>query len=560
MPLGNHQKQTVIIAAGITAISLAAMAVASGDSRVAGLIKNTLFLSSIVAAISVMLGGITAALLVRTDVPFRNTFLFLIGSMLFLPLYLQASAWDAGFGLTGWYTASTESATSGSGQVIKPILGGWNAVVWIHTLAALPWTVLLLTIGFLQVPKAVEELALLNATGLQVIRRVTFPLVCPSLLAAFVWISVTVAGEMTVTDMYRVRTYAEEIYLGFSLTSFKQAAANSASESATTPAAMLSSQGPLSGVTNGVVVTSLICLGLIATLLFVPLTRAAGIGKPLIFTLRRTRWLAMLGFALLIVGLAGVPLFNLIYKAGLQLEVSNSVPVRCWSLSRFAEVILAVPSKYGSDFQWTLLIASAATFGSLFFAIPLSWIARSEKKRNGLPALFVTAFGFAVPGPVIGIILIGLLNQESSNFLIWLYDRTVFAPACAMMIKSLPFAIVSSWWLFRNVPTDVLEVAEVAGMGKFGQLIHFGIRANAFPIAAIALLVMAINLGDLSASILVIPPGIETVQRRVFGLVHAGVDDQVAAICLAQWMLTLILVSLALMVWRFTQKAGGHQL
>jgi ABC-type spermidine/putrescine transport system permease subunit II len=36
----------------------------------------------------------------------------------------------------------------------------------------------------------------------------------------------------------------------------------------------------------------------------------------------------------------------------------------------------------------------------------------------------------------------------------------------------------------------------------------------------------------LACSILVVPPGVTTVPIRVFGLIHAGVDDQVAGLCL----------------------------
>jgi len=42
----------------------------------------------------------------------------------------------------------------------------------------------------------------------------------------------------------------------------------------------------------------------------------------------------------------------------------------------------------------------------------------------------------------------------------------------------------------------------------------------------------AIVFGDLAASILVVPPGVMTLPIRVFNLLHAGVDDQVAAVSL----------------------------
>jgi ABC-type Fe3+ transport system permease subunit len=56
-------------------------------------------------------------------------------------------------------------------------------------------------------------------------------------------------------------------------------------------------------------------------------------------------------------------------------------------------------------------------------------------------------------------------------------------------------------------------------------------------------------VGDLSASILVLPAGIDTISRRLFGLLHSGADDQVAGLALVTmffFVLLTILVSLLL--------------
>jgi iron(III) transport system permease protein len=47
------------------------------------------------------------------------------------------------------------------------------------------------------------------------------------------------------------------------------------------------------------------------------------------------------------------------------------------------------------------------------------------------------------------------------------------------------------------------------------------------------LLSTLVAFGELSATILVLPPGMPTLPVRIFGLLHYGVEDQVAAICLA---------------------------
>ncbi len=51
--------------------------------------------------------------------------------------------------------------------------------------------------------------------------------------------------------------------------------------------------------------------------------------------------------------------------------------------------------------------------------------------------------------------------------------------------------------------------------------------------AAAWLIGLALALGDLMASNLVVPPGVETLAIHIFNMVHYGIQDQVAGICLA---------------------------
>jgi len=44
---------------------------------------------------------------------------------------------------------------------------------------------------------------------------------------------------------------------------------------------------------------------------------------------------------------------------------------------------------------------------------------------------------------------------------------------------------------------------------------------------------LAIAMGELAVSILVVPPSVAILPVRIFGLLHAGVEDQIAGICLA---------------------------
>ena len=153
-------------------------------------------------ALSVPMGTALAWLLVRSNLPGRRAGLWFMGLMIFVPLYLQASAWQAGFGQEGWYSSE-------SGQ---PWLTGWNAALWVQTLAAVPWVVLIVALGLRTVEPSLEEQALLDGSPWQVFWRVTLPTCWPAVGLAAAWVAILTAGEMTVTSIFFVRTYAEEVY------------------------------------------------------------------------------------------------------------------------------------------------------------------------------------------------------------------------------------------------------------------------------------------------------------------------------------------------------------
>jgi iron(III) transport system permease protein len=84
-------------------------------------------------------------------------------------------------------------------------------------MAAVPWVVLIVGAALRNVEPELEEAALVEGSPWQVLWRVTLRRSAAAILATALWISVAVAGEITVTDMWQLRTYAEMVYIGFAL-------------------------------------------------------------------------------------------------------------------------------------------------------------------------------------------------------------------------------------------------------------------------------------------------------------------------------------------------------
>ena len=117
--------------------------------------------------------------------------------------------------------------------------------------------------------------------------------------------------------------------------------------------------------------------------------------------------------------------------------------------------------------------------------------------------------------------------------LAWLYDSN-FAPWLVQTIRALPLATLILWPALASVPQVMLDTAATDGTGWWGQLLRIALPQRWPAVAAAWLIALAIAVGELAATVLVMPPqrGATALSIQMFQLLHYGVDDRVAAICL----------------------------
>ena len=173
-----------------------------GLARPARLALETIGLVLATEAIALPLGVLLAILLFRTDLWGRRVMLALIALAAFVPLPLHATAWLGALGNAGRMQAIG----------VRPILVGRFGAAVVHALAALPWVVLLAGVGLCAVEPELEESARLDFGPWRVLTRVTLRRAVGAIAAAALAVAVLTAGDMTVTDLLQVRTYAEEAY------------------------------------------------------------------------------------------------------------------------------------------------------------------------------------------------------------------------------------------------------------------------------------------------------------------------------------------------------------
>ncbi len=504
----------------------------NSNARVLSLLSNTVLLTAATCAISMPVGTILALLLLRTDVPLGRLAVLLLAAMLFLPLYLQAAAWDAGFGQLGWFSLA-------QGKFASPLLRGWLAAVWIHATAAIPWVTLLVGVALRWSDGRREEAARLEGSLLQVFGLVTLRRCLPAMAVAALWVAMLTAGEMTVTDLFDIRTFAEELYTGFAWYEGVQ-------DIPGWHAALY-----LSGCLAGLTIVA-------AAVLLHGADQIPG-GRSPRFRLGASRWLLMLCVWAVLLIVIGVPLANLVYKAGLRVEQVGLERVRYWSGAQFVQYVIPRPGAYRAtaawlyqrEFFWTLVISTCTATTVMALSAPLVMFAR----RGGLaalPAVLTVAGGMAFSGPLVGLAVVWLRTRSRNALAIWLFDETVFGAVLATSCRALPLAVMICWVAAVTLNRQTLEAATLDGAGPIRQFLSVILpqRRRAFAIAW--LVAFAVAYGDLSASILVMPPGIMTLPMRVFDQLHAGVNDRVAAICLtslAGFLLVAVLAVALVLPW-----------
>lgn len=494
------------------------------DERTRSLLKNTLMLSTGTTLIALPLGTLLAACITRTTIPGRRILGFLLAVLLFTPLYLQTAGWNAGFGQQGWWQVDQLQTT--------PPLSGWRGAIWVHAMAATPWVALIMAAALTTVNRQWEELALLDANPGQVFLRVTLPQCGAAAMVAAIFILITTAGEISVTDVYQIRTYAEELYIGFARD--LPPAEGGIGELETT-------------VFSATLIVAWLTLGALVLWNWMWSGRQVFNARALTpFRLGKLRWSLGLTVAAIILFMVGVPLGNLIWKLGIEVQQIGADRVRTWSLAKSLELMSNAPSLFDRELGWTLAMSQVSALASLAIALPLAWMAYHSRIAAGALALLVT-LSVAIPGPALAIVLIRFFSQPDSEWLAFLYDRTIAAPCLSMTIRAFPWVALILWAAFRSVPTIWIDNARLENIGIWRQLVRIVLPNRWAAVGCAWFVAVALTAGELTTSILLVPPGVNTLAIRIFGLVHYGVEDRLAALCL--WS-TVLFTGLSLaIVW-----------
>jgi iron(III) transport system permease protein len=462
-------------------------------------------------AIALPIGVPLALVLFRTDAWGRRAMLGLLALAAFVPMPLHATAWLGALGNAGRMQAIGAA----------PILVGWTGAAFVHAKAAIPWIVLLAGVGMRAVETELEDAAHLDLPSWRVLGRVTLRRAVGALAGAALAVAVLTAGDMTVTDLLQVRTYAEEAYLQYQL-----------------------GRGPASAA--AVALPPLAVLGTLIVVAARGLLRAdparlatvAAKGK----VWRLGRWRVPLGLAVATTAgtLVALPLFSLVWRAGRVGGTAAAGLSPRWSLRGLIGTLGRAFRDAEEPLTEGVVWSAAGATATVALAWALAWVARRPGPWRWVVAA-VVALTLAAPGPVAGMALV-LASQtipavrDSAAMLV-----------LADVLRTLPYALLVLWPAMRTVPPEYFDSAALDGYGEWGQIWKVAMPMTRGATIAAWGVSFALSLGELPATILVSPPGMNVISQEIWSLLHTGVESHLAGVALV--MLAAIAAAGALAAW-----------
>jgi iron(III) transport system permease protein len=450
-----------------------------------------------------------------------------------LPLYLHAAAWEAAagkFGVLRW------TQTTAANQPFS----GLFASIWIHGITGAAWVALTAGFGLSRLSAELVDAASLDSNPLRRWGLVFLPAVGPWIAIGALWVAALAATEMTVVDLYGVRTLADEFYL------------------------LYAAQPSISAVVQTLAPSVPLAIGLamiLRSLIGATRNGAGGAPSERFATERRpwqTRgdggaarrrsvaiaWLLTAWLLAVIVLMLGIPLAGLFASAGrvvsrTPLSDGSTEVVRSWQWTKFWDSITGSAEAFSPEYRWTLTIGFAmGLFASMVAMASIAVFGGKNDRLRWCDTVYLVAV--MIPGPMVALATVWVFRRDLPG-LDTLYGQTLVPTMIALLPRSGAAAYLVLRVATKRLDPAVRAAAMIECPGRFRRYWRIDL-----PLILPAVLVAigasgAVAMADVPATLPVLPPGVSTVGTRLFGLLHSGARSQEAALAIGFLLIVLVL-------------------
>ena len=461
------------------------------------LILHSLTLSTATPFLTTLVGVPLGILFGKTDLIFRRGFTLLFSLPLLIPPYITAVAW---FLLLGRDGVVSHLFGYGVGETASVWLFSGVGCVGVLFTSFLPIS-LLLTLVFLKtVDPRLEEAARLSAGWPRVLRKITLPLILPGILLAATLVFLLALGEFGVPSYLRYPVFPVECLTQFSaFYNFGGA----------TAAAM-----PLL-ILTGIV---LVCERVFIREKTISLRPHPGKTVREVIKLGMLRgW--MTGAVAVLCGLMVVLPFAVLIGSSL-------------SGPAFMEAL----RKAGDSIRRSVTYAAAGATALTILGFLLGYLVHDRSFRFWRVVDSTAFFLFAISGTVLGIGLIALWNRPITSVIYGSSIVILIGYVGRYTVIPLRMTVAT----LATVPPSMEEAAQVSGASWIRRFVFIVAPLAKRGLMGAWLVGYIFCLRDTGISMVVYPPGHETLPIRIFTLMANGSMKLIAALCVIMVLLAVL--------------------
>jgi iron(III) transport system permease protein len=461
---------------------------------------NTVILGFGAAIVATAVGTIFAWLCVCTDLPFRKIFTILHIAPYGLPTIAAALAWifllTPKAGLFNRFLMWLFGLENAPFNILS-----MPGMVWALSSHLYPWAFLLTSGAFATMDRSLEDAARMSgASQFKTFRKITVPLVAPSIAAAFMLVF-TISIEQfsiggTIGVLARIPILPVEIYRSIAVYPPEWGFA-------TTLSVVL------------LFITSVLIYGqnkILAGKSFVTITGRESLERT---SLGKWRWIAC-AVSLMFVAVAVILPYVGMIMVSLSPSLGADLTWHNFTFSHYAYIFTEHPFVLRAVINSLWLATAAATLLAVFTLVIAVVVKRSQIMGRGLLG-YVTRWPVAIPGSVIAVSLLYTYIKPPIQMV-----GTIWILLVAYLIRNLPYAYSAAYAGLSRVDPALEEAARIHSTPARRTFFRIIVPLTIPSVMAGWVIAFINSLRELPASLLLFSPGNETISVAIYEMFEEG--------------------------------------
>lgn len=476
------------------------------------LLGRTVGLSLSVALLASLLGTVAGYLLGATSWPGKTFCRIMLVLPLAIPPYLHAIGWTTLLRPRGAVASSASSLFGIAPSLISESLYSFGGAITVLTLAYFPITLLFTERSLaLSSPVLGEAARVEGANGSQTFIVARWPYLKPAMASSAMIVFLLAASDLGVPTILTVPVFNFEVFTQL---------------------------GAFNDVTTATLLAvPLLLVGFLALTMERSLTvgsiyetDAGDIASPRAASGREIRF-NWFFFSILLVIVLGLPLGAIVSQA--------------FDYEALRQMSQLAKEPTLNTFQY----ASSAAILITVIAFVLAWLLRNASRSLLRRIDWLLIVGFAVPSTILALSLLALYDHPPIDQ--WITPAVLVVAALVVRYAIIGYRIAAS--TIGQFPSAIFEAAELDGANPVRIAWHILLPMTKVAVLAILTIAFIFSVGEIGSTILLYPPGGETLPIALYSIEANSPRSYVAVMTLIQLLVSLsplLLVALALRATR----------